>query len=650
MGASIGTLTATIDARTDPLEKGMKQAGRSLRGFAADAEAASNAAARAHGNAVNKIGIGNEVAKRSFGQVVSGVVLMTTSMKDVGPVGQAASNALGAFLAGGPISAGVSLLASGFNLLGKSVRDSAEEADRAAQKHIASIKEMQKASEDYEKSRHDAAVRAEALRQGKDPSNFAEDASRATDIDTRRKAIAGLEGGREAGTARIGMLRARLAGLDARPGTSGVGERQGMRDEIAEIETRLKQEQEQIAEHWKVIARIEADARQARATRAQAEDRTEKDRLLKAQEEFEERMAEVRRRAPAMREQGDREYESREGAKAAKELADALKQRMETTSREYETVQKIIDSEQRRLAITSDMLPYLELLQAREQAVANHQADQVAQLDSIIARKKEIAGATERQAKAEAALKAAQGEVSRAQDAARRVSEKSTEAPAPGAAPAGSGAAPGDTGPGRTLTGGGPGVWFEQQAMGPLAAARQAKKDARQQRKWKRHADNLAAERRESMSYGTIQDGGFDPFASDLGSVMDQYKPGGGKPKAGPMVFGSSMASDDQAAANQRMNEALDRQRDAALALQKAQEDTAAKSGEVAGKMGETAASAQEGATAMGETATVATALATAVAGTTDATRLVLDVLTGLKTQFDDLNAQLIQAAQIAGP
>jgi len=54
---------------------------------------------------------------------------------------------------------------------------------------------------------------------------------------------------------------------------------------------------------------------------------------------------------------------------------------------------------------------------------------------------------------------------------------------------------------------------------GPLSMARDAKRAARNIARFQRHEDNLSAEARDRLGYGTISDGGPDPFAFDLGSI-----------------------------------------------------------------------------------------------------------------------------------
>lgn len=61
-----------------------------------------------------------------------------------------------------------------------------------------------------------------------------------------------------------------------------------------------------------------------------------------------------------------------------------------------------------------------------------------------------------------------------------------------------------------------------RSGYGPLAQARDGKRAERNLRRLQRHEDNLNAERRGSMSYGTVRDDGNDPLTSDLGSWFEQ--------------------------------------------------------------------------------------------------------------------------------
>lgn len=533
-------VNVSLRARHEQFTSDMDKMSNAGKKWAGDMEASGGRVAQMF----RSVGLTTGMASRSFGQLATGALLMSGAMDEVGQVGQSVSHVFGGFLIGGPIGAGVTAVAEAYSYLAGEEKKSAEELKKEA--------EARKALMVAEGGRMDALLGKIRERQMAEES-----AATGTPVDELRlkQQILDLEGETYGiSKADTGQKLDRLAIL---------------RDELRLLEE--KRASEQASADWAYIAKATADeTKRIRADEAAA----------------------VKNLADAAKEQAEIEERNREQWRAGEEIVRRMEEDRKRNLDEY------IASQERALSLRADEIPFAADLEQRERAVLAGLNDQVAAIDRIIARKRDqlaLAQATADAEKSASAFAQAQAAVDRqaAADAKRQAADEDRAAKA--AAGGGSDSGGGGSGYGGGFGGG--------ASMGPLAAAREAKRIGRQQRRWKNHADNQAASRRESLSYGTIEDGGMDPFAFDLGSVMAKYKPGGGKAKAEPGAqTTTSIGSDASAAANEAVSQAAKANNIAQKAADaaKAAADSAKSAADTASK---TATSAEDVASSSGSCA-----------------------------------------------
>lgn len=533
-------VNVSLRARHEQFTSDMDKMSNAGKKWAGDMEASGGRVAQMF----RSVGLTTGMASRSFGQLATGALLMSGAMDEVGQVGQSVSHVFGGFLIGGPIGAGVTAVAEAYSYLAGEEKKSAEELKKEA--------EARKALMVAEGGRMDALLGKIRERQMAEES-----AATGTPVDELRlkQQILDLEGETYGiSKADTGQKLDRLAIL---------------RDELRLLEE--KRASEQASADWAYIAKATADeTKRIRADEAAA----------------------AKNLADAAKEQAEIEERNREQWRAGEEIVRRMEEDRKRNLDEY------IASQERALSLRADEIPFAADLEQRDRAVLAGLNDQVAAIDRIIARKRDqlaLAQATADAEKSASAFAQAQAAVDRqaAADAKRQAADEDRAAKA--AAGGGSDSGGGGSGYGGGFGGG--------ASMGPLAAAREAKRIGRQQRRWKNHADNQAASRRESLSYGTIEDGGMDPFAFDLGSVMAKYKPGrNAKPEQGAQST-TNIGSDAAAAANQALSDAAKanniaqaKAAEAARAAADATQQTAEKAGEAASAGDETATAATDAA------------------------------------------------------
>lgn len=533
------------------------------------------------------VGINTSVAARSFGQIATGALMASGAMDGAGQAGQALTHTLGAFLAGGPIAGGVTLLAEGYKFLAGEQAKASEEAKKRADADMRALEREKAKTDELIAKIHERELAAKADATG---TPLAELKIREEILNLERDAFAVRGASAVQMYDRLVILREELAVMQERRESERLSELGTVM--MLGIVTELK------------IAEIE---------------RTKNAKYL----------------SDVAKEQGEIEKRNREQWQAG----EALVRNMEEAR--LRSVNGFIAAQERLLGLKADELPFADIIQKREEAILGGLNDQVAALDAILARKQRQADLVKAIAdaeKAQAGFAQAQAAADRqaAQDAKRGAATDAKGGPrAVGDSSGGAGGAGGWFGGG---VGGGSG--------GPLSAAREAKRAARQQARWKRHQDNLGAEARESMSYGTIQDGGIDPFASDLGSVMGQYKPGNGKTPKPQMTFGQQQGSDESAAALKALSEAAlanniaqAKAADAARSAADATGQTAEKAGEAATAGQDTATAAEQAATSLAEAAAAGVATAAAVTAFAPSVAALTKALKDITDAFGTMQA-----------
>lgn len=498
---------------------------------------------------LESVGLSNGVASRSFGQVATGALLASGAMDSAGQAGQALTHTLGAFMAGGPIAGGVTLLAEGYKFLAGEQAKAAEESKKRADEELRALeREKAKTDELIAKIRErELAAKADATGTPLAELKIQEE------ILALERDTFGVRG------ASVGQMLDRLAIL---------------RDELAVMQER--RESERLSELGAVM-------------------------MLGVVTELKiaeiERTKNAKHLADAAKEQAEIEKRNREQWQAGEAIVRNMEEARLRSINQFVAQQRIL------VGLKADELPFADIIQKREEAILGGLNDQVVALDAILARKQRQAELV----KAIAAAEKTQTSLAQAQAAAdRQAAQDAKKDAAATKAATGGGAGVGSSGG----SGGGGSPGFGGGSGGPLSAAREAKRAARQQARWKRHADNLGAEQRESMSYGTIQDGGFDPFASDLGSVMGQYKPGNGKAPKAPMTVATQQGSDESAAALKALNEAALANNIAQAKAADAARSAADATGQTAEKAGDAAKAGEDTATAAAEASTSLAALA----------------------------------------
>ncbi|MBP9863356.1 MAG: hypothetical protein KBD62_35755, partial [Kofleriaceae bacterium] len=125
---SVGALTVSLKAETESLRNDLNKAMGHIKALERETKRTSDSVR----GAFDKIGVGGETLKRSFGQIATGILLMTDAASGAGKVGQVLEQSFGAFLTGGPLGAGVALVSGAFKLLAAETEKSGEAAKAAA--------------------------------------------------------------------------------------------------------------------------------------------------------------------------------------------------------------------------------------------------------------------------------------------------------------------------------------------------------------------------------------------------------------------------------------------------------------------------------------------------------------------------------------
>jgi len=125
---SVGALTVSIKAETESLRNDLNKAMGRIKQFEQETKRTSASVSAAFG----KIGVGGETLKRSFGQVATGILLMTDAASGAGKTGKLLEQSFGAFLVGGPIGAGIALLSGAFKMMADDQAEAAAVAEKAA--------------------------------------------------------------------------------------------------------------------------------------------------------------------------------------------------------------------------------------------------------------------------------------------------------------------------------------------------------------------------------------------------------------------------------------------------------------------------------------------------------------------------------------
>lgn len=147
MAIQTDALLIAISARTTDMEAGLKRAGAKI------AELEANARRTGSGlqGAFDRMGVGADNLKRSFGNVATGVLMMTGTFDDAGKAGKILEQTLGGFLAGGPIGAGVALVSGAFRLLASDTGKATAKADEADKAYKTYLDDLEKRLQDSRK-------------------------------------------------------------------------------------------------------------------------------------------------------------------------------------------------------------------------------------------------------------------------------------------------------------------------------------------------------------------------------------------------------------------------------------------------------------------------------------------------------------------
>lgn len=596
MGASIGTLTATIDARTDPFEKGLQKGGRSLRGFAADAETASNAAARNFDKMGRGFGTSMGELAKGARMGVAGLALLSDAGSQVsGQFGQLAGSILTGFGAGGPLGAAIGGGASLFHLLASSISSAKDQAEKLAQ--VEATRALKARTDAAERAKHQAEY-TRGLMDELELLNAGSDAERAKILRGRTLSTAREKGG-------INSEMTQKAILD----------------------------REREIEQAKAVADAQAKARadvaaynEAKAAGFAAESKAYGDRRAAMADEAREFTRRAALNAEALKHDGER--------------------------------QKIAELRKAGLANEANaMQAALDLVIQRERAEANVNA-KIREREEATRRLDELNRAMARDAEEEAAKRRADGAIQMQLmlNSTDYATKKSW-----GEKP------PVERLDSRDPTGG----WTPGAGMGPLAMAREAKKQAAQNERWKRHADNLRAESRERM--GLVDAGWSAPgadvqprkrvkFTGPAGVVRNDdgtvWEPGQDDPSRIRGRFGVGGSGRDGerpgpptiSPSGENTPYVDGRMGEAAARLSDAQGQIREETTKVADKLDETTTAAQQTADGLTAAATAGAGLLTVMQSQVEAMAQIATVVADMKKVQDQMLTTMTQAAQIAGP
>lgn len=602
--SSIGVLEANVVARVDQLEKDMKKAGRSLRGFASDAELASTDTARNFEKMGKGFGTSMGELSKATRLGVAGLALLSQSGNETaGSFGQLAGGLVTGFAVGGPVGAAIAGVTSLMNLYGKSVAEAREEEAKRAAAHAAYVAKEQEAAKARAESEADYR---KGLQKQIDLARVANSPT-ATRMVKRDQAIA--EG-------------------FARGGAGGAADARELED--------LNEKNRLAAE---AAARLE---RMVEADRALGKAEAERRTGLRLESE------EYLRRAGLTAEQLKHDGERQKIAELMKAGLGAQAAAMQTV------LDATIAREQAEAKYAEKVKEGAEAL--RRSAEQQRRWEKEASEAAAKRRADEAAALEQKRAAADLALVIMEREA----DAYRQKQQFAQKAPV-------------ERLDSRDPTAG----WTPGSSMGPMAMAREAKRQARQQERFQRHADNLRAESRERM--GLVDAGWSAPGAdvlpgkrvkftgpdarvrNDDGSLWEPgqvdgslrvLNPGSGSARDGsvPPAPGAVTEGAGFAAIDGRMGEAARGLEGARASMTQAIE--------AAGRVGDAAKGAADKITEagdkLGEGLDQVESMSDTVGRFGEKVVLVYgglsNELSDLKARFDSYMQKLSDAAQVAGP
>jgi hypothetical protein len=150
------SLLVTLKADTERLRADLDKANAKIAQFSRNAESSTGRASAGF----ERMGLGAEKAGMAFGRVVTGALMMSGALDGVSKTGQLAGHTLGAFLAGGPIAAGVVGLTGAFQLLAEQTAKSREAAATAEKAYASMLAEVRKGADEAEKRLDDLGMKA----------------------------------------------------------------------------------------------------------------------------------------------------------------------------------------------------------------------------------------------------------------------------------------------------------------------------------------------------------------------------------------------------------------------------------------------------------------------------------------------------------
>jgi hypothetical protein len=128
--SSVGSLTISVKAETAQMRADLDKGLRKIETFASGSKRAADTA----GAGFAKMGLSTEKLGKGIGTVVAGSLLMTGALEKAGPVADGLGKTFGAFLAGGPIAAGVVGLTTLIGHLTKKSEEAAEAEKKRQEK------------------------------------------------------------------------------------------------------------------------------------------------------------------------------------------------------------------------------------------------------------------------------------------------------------------------------------------------------------------------------------------------------------------------------------------------------------------------------------------------------------------------------------
>lgn len=563
VGSSIGTLTATFEARTGEFEKGTRAAGESLRRFRQGAEQEARATERAMDRMGNRVGVSMSTISRGVRAGVTGLALMSNQSESTAG---ALSRVIGAGAAGsaaGPWGALGLAAAQGFQELVQSqdraetkakqiadvYADMAKEARNVALAQMDHVRALEAAlalaarvggagrsaliAKEWEKDDSGRSARVAGLTLDTKARLETLDILKDSDIrklrDPRQRRNAErereIERVRQDPLLTLPQRNDRLAAMETSWSVDDKNDQLDQRDAAGErskqaAETRRKTEESINAalEHRGRVLRFEAT-------------------LSKDQVRWAEDYAQIVELGLA----GNTAAAGKLAEQVQHEQALARSARDAAAAEERRAAARAIDSDTKRrgedLRATTE-LGRLQLRQARELADAKRvgadiaalerqqsaetarflgeQATEAAKTRQEMADRLEIERASSVEAQRRIALEQDLRDATRSRNQdqiafahALLDIEKQRQA-----------AARKDEADRRASDARAAQLTQWASGYGPMARARDEKRESRRIGRFQRHQDNLDAERMESSAYGTITEGGRDPFASDVGSYV----------------------------------------------------------------------------------------------------------------------------------